>query len=168
MSRVAVGHLLALVNEAFESERAHSLMGNVAGLQDDDWDWKPPGGERTIREIVEHAAIAKRLYAEHLFGAAKRSYADVERESPLRAAARDTEALLAWAREGHAAFVAGVAALGDDALGQPARTHYGSVRSTASVIGAMVEHDCYHAGEINHLRALRYGDDAWWPGLRGK
>jgi hypothetical protein len=25
----------------------------------------------------------------------------------------------------------------------------------------MIEHDLYHAGEINHLRALRHGADRW-------
>jgi hypothetical protein len=25
----------------------------------------------------------------------------------------------------------------------------------------MIEHDIYHAGEINHLRSLHHGDDRW-------
>jgi hypothetical protein len=25
----------------------------------------------------------------------------------------------------------------------------------------MIEHDLYHAGEINHLRSLRQGTDRW-------
>jgi len=61
---------------------------------------------------------------------------------------------MACARDGHAAFVAGVAALHDADLDTPARRHYGKVQSTESVIGVMVQHNCYHAGEINHLRAV--------------
>jgi hypothetical protein len=63
------------------------------------------------------------------------------------------------------AFAAGVAALHDADLETPTRRHYRKVQSTGSVIGVIVQHDCYHAGEINHLRALRHGDDGWWPGL---
>jgi len=29
----------------------------------------------------------------------------------------------------------------------------------------IIEHDVYHAGEVNHLRALRQDDDRWpWEG----
>jgi len=102
MTRFAVEHFLALLNESFEGGGAHSLLGNVLSVRVGDWDWCPPGGERTIRQIVEHAAIAKHLHAEHLFGAAKRSYLDVFNESPLRTRPDDTEALLGWARDAHA------------------------------------------------------------------
>jgi len=30
-----------------------------------------------------------------------------------------------------------------------------------AIIGVMIAHDLYHAGEINHLRALRQGNDQW-------
>ena len=29
------------------------------------------------------------------------------------------------------------------------------------IISVMIEHDVYHAGEINHLRALMQGNDRW-------
>ena len=29
------------------------------------------------------------------------------------------------------------------------------------IIAVMIEHDLYHAGEINHIRALRQGNDGW-------
>ena len=162
MSRIAVEHMLALVNESFESDVAHSLMASVRSVRPEDWDWLPPGGERTIRDVFEHAAIAKHLYAEHMFGAAKRSYEDVLGESPLRARSDDTDALLAWAREAQTAFAAGVAALDDAALDAPTRRHYGVLDTVQGSIGTVVRHDCFHAGEINHLRALRQGNDRWW------
>jgi len=61
-----------------------------------------------------------------------------------------------------------VASLQDGDLDALTRRHYGAVQSKASAIGAMIQHDCYHAGEINHLRALRHGDDTWWPGLKAE
>ena len=168
MVRFAVEHFLALLDESFAGDGAHSLLGNIRDLRGDDWEWRPRGGERTVREIFEHAAIAKHLNAEHLFGAAERVYADVHNASPLRARPGDTEALLAWAREGHAAFVAGMAALRDADLDAPTRRWHGAMHTNAFAIGATIQHDCYHAGEINHLRALRLGDDAWSPGLERK
>ena len=165
MTRIAVDHLLALLNAAFDGGGAQALMANIGDVRAADWDWRPPTGDRTIREIVEHAAIAKHLHTEHLFGAATHSYADIYAESPLRERPGDTAALVAWARAGHAAFAAGVAWLDDPDLDAPTRRHYGAVQTKAAVIGVMIQHDCYHAGEINHLRALRQTDDAWWPGL---
>jgi len=35
------------------------------------------------------------------------------------------------------------------------------MKETRWLIGVMIEHDLYHAGEINHLRALRHGNDRW-------
>ena len=32
---------------------------------------------------------------------------------------------------------------------------------TRWLISAMIEHDLYHSGEINHVRALLQGNDAW-------
>ena len=33
---------------------------------------------------------------------------------------------------------------------------------TRFLIVNMIEHDVYHAGEINHTRALLQNDDAWF------
>ncbi|MDP9236578.1 MAG: DinB family protein [Chloroflexota bacterium] len=165
MTRIAIEQLLTLVNQAFESDGPHSILGNVAELDAKDWDWRPAGADRTIREIFEHVAIAKHLFAEHLFGEAKRSYRDAHHDSPLRARPDDTAALIDWARDGHAQFVAGLQSLEDADLDASTRKHHGAVDTKAAVIGVMVQHDCYHAGEINHLRALRHADDAWEPEL---
>jgi uncharacterized damage-inducible protein DinB len=168
VTRVAIDQMLVLLDLSFDGENAHSLLGNVRDVRPGDWDWAPPGGDRTIRQILEHAAIAKHLYTEHLFGAARRSYDDVLSESPARTTPRDSDALITWARVGHAGFVAGVAAMEDADLDVATRRHYGAIATKASVIGAMIQHDCYHAGEINHLRALCQHDDAWWSGLTGR
>ena len=29
------------------------------------------------------------------------------------------------------------------------------------LINAMIQHDLYHGGEINHIRVLRQGNDRW-------
>ena len=53
-------------------------------------------------------------------------------------------------------------ALADDAeLDAPRLTNWGELRPTRWIIAAMITHDAYHAGEINHLRSLLGDDDRW-------
>lgn len=54
-----------------------------------------------------------------------------------------------------------MAALDDGELLRPRRTNWGELKETRWIIGVMIAHDLYHAGEINHLRSLRQGDDRW-------
>ncbi|TAK57831.1 MAG: hypothetical protein EPO22_11695, partial [Dehalococcoidia bacterium] len=101
MARVAIEHFLVLLGESFDGDGAHSLLGNLGDVASDGWDWAPAGGERTVRSILEHVAIAKHLFAEHTFGAASRSYARAAEESPVRTHPNDNDALIAWLRAGH-------------------------------------------------------------------
>jgi hypothetical protein len=56
-----------------------------------------------------------------------------------------------------------VAGLTDDGeLERPRRTNWGEEWRTRTIIGAMITHDAYHAGEINHLRSLIGDDDRWF------
>lgn len=62
----------------------------------------------------------------------------------------------------HLMEMAFVAALADDAeLDRLRRTNWGDELPTRSIIGAMITHDAYHAGEINHLRSTLGTDDRW-------
>ncbi len=165
MTRVAIEHFLVLLNDSFDGDGAHSLVGNVRDVGPQDWDWAPPDGERTVRAILEHVAIAKHLFAEHTFGAAARKYADVAKESPVRTHPNDNDALIDWLRTGHDAFIAGVSAMDDSDLDAPTRKHHGELTTKAGAIRTMIQHDCYHAGEINHLRALKQDNDVVDPAL---
>ena len=40
-------------------------------------------------------------------------------------------------------------------------TNWGEMRPTRWIVAAMIGHDFYHAGEINHVRALFSGEDRW-------
>ena len=163
MTDPAIAQLLFLLDESFDANPAHSLLANLSNVDGRTWSVVPPGGGRTIRDIIGHAGIAIRLYGNHLFGDASLDYAAVHRTSPGRANPATMPAVRDWLIAGHRDFRAGVAALGDDDLTRISRAHWGREAETRWLIAAVIEHNLYHAGEINHLRALLAGDDRW-PG----
>jgi uncharacterized damage-inducible protein DinB len=109
-------------------------------------------------DIFEHAAIAKHIYVDYLFGDGKRSWSEVAAECHARAG-DDVDALVEWAREGHAKFMAGMATLQDEDLPDITTKWHGARDTKSEVIAVMIQHDCYHAGEINHLRATHQRRD---------
>ena len=40
-------------------------------------------------------------------------------------------------------------------------TNWGEMKETRWIITVMIQHDLYHAGEINHIRSLRQQSDRW-------
>jgi hypothetical protein len=164
VARVAVDEYLYMLNEAFAGRDWHSLQSNLKGLSREDWLWVPPAGARPIAEMVSHVAACKNMYENHAFGngslAWTDSLADQKRlKIPSDAAIED---LLRFLAEAHRRLFTAVDALGDDdELGRPRRTNWGELADTRWIIKATIEHDLYHAGEINRLRALHQGNDRW-------
>ncbi len=78
------------------------------------------------------------------------------------ARSRPRDELLVWLKQGHARWQSSVRALEDDReLDRPRLTNWGEWMETRTIIRIMIGHDYYHAGEINHLRALLQGNDHW-------
>ena len=96
VTAVGIDQLLYLLDEAFEGNEWHSLVGNLRDVGPEDWRWIPPSGRRSILSIV-----------------------------------------------------------------RPRRTNWGELMETRWIIAVMIQHDLYHAGEINHLRSLRQRTDRW-------
>jgi hypothetical protein len=70
--------------------------------------------------------------------------------------------LMAWLTEGHRRWLAAVRALANDTeLEKERLTNWGERLPTRVIIRILIAHDFYHAGEINHLRALLNGTDRW-------
>jgi uncharacterized damage-inducible protein DinB len=159
MSRAVVENLIALLNRSFDGENTQSLLANVHTVERDDWDWLAPGGERTIRDIFVHAAVAKHIYTDYLFGGANRIWDEVETEARSVGDPDDVGALVEWAQRGHAAFMRGMASLQDADLAEMTTKWHGAADTTGEVIAVMIQHDCYHAGEINHIRAIHQERD---------
>ena len=156
--RAAVEALLYLLDDSFEGGRWHSLLGNLADVAPDEWEWLPPGGARSLRAIVHHVGVCKLMYENHAFGDASLTWESVD---PPDAALADPAAALAWLRTAQARLRASVAALDDADLLALRRANWGEQCPTRWLIATLIQHDLYHAGEINHLRSLRGGDDRW-------
>ncbi len=70
--------------------------------------------------------------------------------------------LVAWLIDGHRRWLDSVRALPDDSeLDRERLANWGERLPTRVLIRILIAHDLYHAGEINHLRALLQGTDRW-------
>ena len=160
MSRQRLDELARLMDRAF-SGNEHSLLDNIATVHVDCWDALPQGAKRSIREITDHVGFFKYLYANHTFKGADFNYSDPPANPPperLTSPATAAE----WLREAHAYSMECVRDLaGDSELDVPRKAHWGDYVPTYHLIVTMLEHDLYHAGEINRTRALLQDDDGW-------
>jgi hypothetical protein len=161
MTRAALEQLLYLVDMAFDAKGDEdSLLSNLRSVRDDDWLWTPPGGSRSIAGIIGHVGACKYVYDNHMFGDTTMTWSD-PLVAPQDRPTADARATLEWLREGHQRFREHVAALDDSELLKLRRRPEGGSRETRWLIAVMIQHDQFHAGEINHIRALRQGNDRW-------
>jgi hypothetical protein len=160
MAREQITQMLYLLDDAFEGPDWHSFLTNLGSVTPDDWDWVPPNGARTIRQLVGHVGECKFLYHNRAFGDAQRSWAEItSRRADVLAT---IPSAVTWLREGHQCLREGIAALEDDSELVKLRLHHsGKLKETRWIIMIMMQHDLYHAGEINHIRALRQQNDDW-------
>jgi len=152
-----VSQLLYLFDEAFEGTQWHSLLGNLQAVKPEDWLWVPPGGQRSIRDIVQHVGGAKLMYDNKAFGDATLTWDDPIVEA--NDAVLTMSSAIEWLREGQARLRHNITLLDDTELLRPRMTHMDRLKETRWIIAVMIQHDLYHAGEINHIRALRHQDD---------
>ena len=55
----------------------------------------------------------------------------------------------------------GLEASNESQAAEPRLTNWGEMRPTRWIVAAMITHEGYHAGEINHLRSILGTDDRW-------
>jgi uncharacterized damage-inducible protein DinB len=152
-----VAQILYLFDRAFDGTEWHSLLGNLKSVTPDDWLWVPPGGRRSIRDIVDHVGSAKFLYQHHAFGDAVLSWDDPIVEGGNRVST--IPSALEWLRENHERMRQSILTLDDAELLQLRPNFRGQLKETRWLIATMIEHDLYHSGEINHIRCLHQQDD---------
>lgn len=161
-SRTAVETLAWLIEDAFRGDSDQSLLANLRDLREEDWTALPAGANRSIAEVLEHVGWCKWMYEDYAFGQASMR----GDQPPLIPAnggrSRPPQELLAWLTEGQQRWLASVRTLTDDSeLERERLTNWGERLPTRVIIRIMIGHDFYHAGEINHLRALLQGTDRW-------
>lgn len=159
-STTAVSVLVRMADSAFDGQHWHATMRNLGSLREDDWDWVPTEGERTIRELVSHIGTCKLIFASQLFGDGSLDW-DMEEAVGRHRTQGATGEAIAWLWESHAAFRDGIASLSDDDLATTPDGYWGKPTEVQWSIEVMIQHEVYHAGEINHIRALHHGDDGW-------
>ena len=152
MTAAVVSHYLYLLDEAFDGPAWHSLLGNLQPLIPEDWTRIPAGGERSIRDIVQHVGSSKFMYHNHAFGDATLTWDAPLADGGDALATRDSA--IKWLREGHQRLRQSIAALDDADWLHPRMTAWGELKETRWIIAVTIQHDLYHAGEINHIRSL--------------
>jgi uncharacterized damage-inducible protein DinB len=164
--RGGIEELLRLMDEAFrgvgleQSNESQALLNNLASVTDDQWRALVPGASRTIADIASHVGSCKVMYDDYAFGPGALQWGTPEAEPYVARGARAE--VVAWLEASQARLVRHVAELVDDVeLDVPRMTNWGELRPTRWIVAAMITHDAYHAGEINHLRSLLHGDDRW-------
>jgi len=161
-SRVAIDTLAWLIEEAFDGDPSHSLIANLQDLREEDWTVTPSGSGRAIADILEHVGWSKWMYEDYAFGPASMRGDQPPLVPEGGARSRPHEELLAWLKEGHRRWLDSVRALDEDSeLDQERLTNWGERLTTRVIIRIMIAHDLYHAGEINHLRAVLQSTDRW-------
>lgn len=160
--RTAIETLAWLIEAAFEGDPEQSLLANLRDLREEDWTALPAGASRSIAEVLEHVGWAKWMYEDYAFGQGTL----LGNRPPLvpadGAPSRPHRELLEWLTEGHRRWLASVRALADDSeLEWERLTNWGDYLPTRIIVRIMIAHDFYHAGEINHIRALLQGTDRW-------
>ncbi len=161
-SRKTIDTLCWLTEDAFEGDLAQSLLKNIENLKQEDWTAVPAGGGRSIADILEHVGWCKWMYEDYAFGSASLRGDKPPLVPSGNARARPPEELLSWMKQGHVKWLNSVRALQDDGeLERERLINWGEWLKTRTIIRTMIGHDYYHAGEINHLRALLQGNDRW-------
>lgn len=157
-----IATLVWLSENAFQGDSAYALMANLSNLRDEDWDAIPPGGGRSIADILEHVGWAKWMYQDYAFGPGTMR-GDLPPLIPAGGAqTRPRAQLLDWLKEAHRVWIDSVSALSDDTeLDRDRQVAWGGTLPTRNIIRIVIAHDVYHAGEINHIRALLQGNDHW-------
>jgi hypothetical protein len=162
----AILEYVYLLDEAFqgkgieESNETQSMLGNLATVDDDSWRAVPRTGKRTIESVVLHVGSCKAMYDEYAFGDRRLTWDDPtlipwpEGEAPRADA-------IGWLSDAHERLMQHVRSLSDDDLARPRLANWGEDRETRWLLSTLIQHDAYHAGEINHIRALATSDDKW-------
>lgn len=61
MTAPAVSQLFYLLDEAFQGTDWHAVLSNLHSITLEDWLWVPSGGQRSIRDIIQHVGGCEKV-----------------------------------------------------------------------------------------------------------
>jgi uncharacterized damage-inducible protein DinB len=99
------------------------------------------------------------MYENHAFGDASLDWDDPLVEGEGMLSTPDTA--LRRLQDAQQRLRDSVSALDDEQLPVPRKTNWGEWKETRWIVSVMIQHDLYHAGEINHIRSLLHQSDRW-------
>ena len=169
MANIEVRLLLDQLDAAFSGPGDHSLLSNMRHVRATDWTFLAEGQERPMAQIFWHVVACKWMYDHYAFGPGEWSWEyAAEGQHPFQPAPNyednttyPLDEAVAWAEAAQAQLRASIDALTDEQLDSPRMTNWGEEMPARWVVQVMVEHDLYHAGEINHIRSLSQRTDHW-------
>ncbi len=149
-----------LLDQAFEGSSYHSLLGNLEQVDEAIWTRPLPRSLRTIGEIALHVGSSKVMYAHYAFEAGVLTWEspEVEPWSPANPPMAET---IEWLRATHRRLMDHVRTLSDEDLPRLRMANWGEQKETRWLLATVLEHDIYHAGEINRMRSVLSGEDRW-------
>lgn len=160
MARSEISAYLRLFDSAFNGTD-HSLIKNLETVDDGSWQALPQGARRTIKDITAHVGMFKYMYPGSAFRTREYDYGDDPVTPPPERLAT-VQSAIEWLTEAHEYLITAFSELEDDSeLDKPRLAHWGDHLPTRSLMNIVLEHDTYHAGEINRTRALLQDDDDW-------
>jgi uncharacterized damage-inducible protein DinB len=139
------------MDQAWSEDRWHALVSHLQGLTWEEAAWRPMAGRRTILNILAHLGLCKIMYWEYAFGQARITWPEVGELVPKEG---DLGMWRAWLQAAHEQFRSAVVELTDGQLLEPRLANWGEELPARTIINIMIEHDLYHAGEINYIRGL--------------
>ncbi|MBA3533054.1 MAG: DUF309 domain-containing protein [Ardenticatenales bacterium] len=140
-----VSSLLRRLDRAWE-ESPLSVLGNLRGVTEEEATRLPETRMRSIAYLIAHLGVGKAIVAARCAGDEALSFQDVAPPEPWRD-------LPHWASEIQERLRRVVGFLTEEALDEM-RPLFGTTLSLERILEATIEHDIYHAGEINLLREL--------------
>jgi uncharacterized damage-inducible protein DinB len=148
------------MDHAFEGGEFHSLMGNLASVDPEMWNARLPESMRTIAEIALHVGSTKVMYTDYAFGSGSLTWQSPE-VAPWLPDDAPMPLLLDWLRDGHATLMGHVREPSDADVRRPRMANWGEEKETRWLLSTLLQHDVYHAGEINRMRSVMAGEDRW-------
>lgn len=148
------------MDHAFEGGEFHSLMGNLATVDGTMWNARLPESIRTIGEIALHVGSSKVMYMDYAFGSGSLTWESAEVQ-PWPPDDAPMSEVLDWLREVHATLMTHVRDLSDEELSRPRMANWGEEKEARWLLSTLLQHDVYHAGEINRMRSVLAGEDRW-------